>query len=311
MIHEKDFRNRAQIVRQSARAHLLEIRQARLARRGGKAPLDLEHVEHASEAQVADAVLELASVAPQQEEVAALAEVSPPPPEVVAALAEQDDIDTLAHRNLFDAPPNPDERLTVPSVDSAITELVQDMGTMVKKAVRRKPAKVKAVKPSASAADVDDRAVQSAALADLAAEAPPMAGVTIGLPPPVDDALQPDTIEGAPSTAVADGDDHVASADIAADHSGEVLGLLNQHPPQAESEAASPPRAAANPTEPVSDLFQLPGTGPGLVWMLQQCGINSLQDLAHAQVSELISRLGLVGQILNVEIWQDYARKAT
>jgi predicted RecB family nuclease len=62
------------------------------------------------------------------------------------------------------------------------------------------------------------------------------------------------------------------------------------------------------PAKPQSDLGNLPGAGPGLIWMLQQCGIHSLEDLARTEASYLAPKLGLVGQILNVGSWLDYAR---
>lgn len=58
----------------------------------------------------------------------------------------------------------------------------------------------------------------------------------------------------------------------------------------------------------VSDLFELPGAGVGLVWMLQQCGITSLEELARSEVKSLSAQLGVVGHILNIEPWVAFAR---
>jgi hypothetical protein len=65
----------------------------------------------------------------------------------------------------------------------------------------------------------------------------------------------------------------------------------------------------ARPTGPRNDLSSLPGAGPGLIWMLQKCGIASLKDLAGADPAILVPRLGLVGKIVNVQSWQRYAQR--
>ncbi|MFK7837192.1 MAG: hypothetical protein AB8B60_13320 [Sulfitobacter sp.] len=53
----------------------------------------------------------------------------------------------------------------------------------------------------------------------------------------------------------------------------------------------------------VSDLEKLPGAGPGLIWMLNQCGVMTLDDLAAKDPAELSPKLGVVGLILDVERW--------
>lgn len=78
------------------------------------------------------------------------------------------------------------------------------------------------------------------------------------------------------------------------------------HEPQATMTPDNPP----GPPGP-SDLTALPGAGPGLIWMLQKCGIGSLQDLAGADAAVLVPRLGLVGQIVNLQGWQQFARRQT
>lgn len=60
---------------------------------------------------------------------------------------------------------------------------------------------------------------------------------------------------------------------------------------------------------PRSDLADLPGAGPGLVWMLSQCGVFSMADLASADGDRLTEELGLVGQLLNLDSWIDHARR--
>ncbi|MBC7739278.1 MAG: hypothetical protein H7245_19190, partial [Candidatus Saccharibacteria bacterium] len=54
-------------------------------------------------------------------------------------------------------------------------------------------------------------------------------------------------------------------------------------------------------------LIALPSAGPALVWMLQKCGITCLADLAQADVAALTRRMGLVGQIVDVQAWHRFA----
>ncbi|MFW5881148.1 MAG: hypothetical protein ACOCTP_01340 [Roseicyclus sp.] len=91
--------------------------------------------------------------------------------------------------------------------------------------------------------------------------------------------------------------------------------------PHAEAEALAPAADAPDPkadpqAEPVSfspqetpsDLAELPGAGPGLVWLLQECGVTSLSELATADAADLSRRLGLVGQLLDLDHWIEHAR---
>jgi predicted flap endonuclease-1-like 5' DNA nuclease len=76
--------------------------------------------------------------------------------------------------------------------------------------------------------------------------------------------------------------------------------------PDAPASQAIP---AAMSSEPVaSDLSTLPGSGPGLVWLLGECGIRSLAELAAADPQKLSEQLGLVGQLLNLEHWIEFAK---
>ncbi len=62
-------------------------------------------------------------------------------------------------------------------------------------------------------------------------------------------------------------------------------------------------------TGKTSDLYLLPGIGPGLVWMLEQCEVKSLAQFAATDPEILSRRMGLVGEILNLEDWVKFARK--
>ncbi|MDJ0639231.1 MAG: hypothetical protein QNJ20_10375 [Paracoccaceae bacterium] len=59
-----------------------------------------------------------------------------------------------------------------------------------------------------------------------------------------------------------------------------------------------------------SDLFSLPGAGPGLVWMLQKSGISDMATLAMADAEQLRANLGLIARILDVDYWIEYAQNA-
>jgi hypothetical protein len=59
------------------------------------------------------------------------------------------------------------------------------------------------------------------------------------------------------------------------------------------------------------DLGKLPGAGPGLIWMLGQCGVSSLADLALCDNDELSERLGVVGELLDVQQWIRFAQDCT
>ena len=52
-----------------------------------------------------------------------------------------------------------------------------------------------------------------------------------------------------------------------------------------------------------TDLGQLPGIGPGLIWMLQSAGIATLAEMAEADAAQLAAKLGLVGELLDLEHW--------
>jgi hypothetical protein len=57
-----------------------------------------------------------------------------------------------------------------------------------------------------------------------------------------------------------------------------------------------------------SELARLPGAGPGLIWMLGQCQIETMKQLAAQEAGVLTTQLGVVGQILDVSQWISYAR---
>lgn len=76
---------------------------------------------------------------------------------------------------------------------------------------------------------------------------------------------------------------------------------------QADDPPAAPPEITAMEA---TDLDRLPGAGMGLLWMLNRCGIATLADLAAADPARLRTELGLVGDLLNLSDWIDFAREA-
>ncbi|THH37039.1 hypothetical protein E4Z66_08860 [Aliishimia ponticola] len=55
-------------------------------------------------------------------------------------------------------------------------------------------------------------------------------------------------------------------------------------------------------------LLDLPGAGPGMVWMLRQAGITSTAALAHANATDLAAELGMFGQLLDLTYWIETAK---
>lgn len=81
--------------------------------------------------------------------------------------------------------------------------------------------------------------------------------------------------------------------------------------PVVQETAPSDPVAPETSTpERALDLARLPGAGPGLIWMLNECEIHSLSDLAAADCTDLTARMGLAGRILDLGGWIAFARAA-
>lgn len=69
---------------------------------------------------------------------------------------------------------------------------------------------------------------------------------------------------------------------------------------------------AENPVvEETTDLSEIPGIGPGLVWMLREAGVSTLEDLARAEASDLARKLGTIGRLLDLDWFIDFARGRT
>ena len=93
----------------------------------------------------------------------------------------------------------------------------------------------------------------------------------------------------------------------------EELSAIDEEPETADAPVQTAAQEAPAPEEPAptqdaaeevdTDLDQLPGIGPGLIWMLQSAGIASLSDMASADPEALGAKLGLVGQLLDLDFW--------
>jgi hypothetical protein len=50
--------------------------------------------------------------------------------------------------------------------------------------------------------------------------------------------------------------------------------------------------------------------GPGLIWHLQKAGVYSLDDLAHANVDEMVTKLGSITRLMRLKDWISMAQNA-
>jgi len=69
-----------------------------------------------------------------------------------------------------------------------------------------------------------------------------------------------------------------------------------------------PPHGSEQLDPVQSELARLPGAGPGLIWMLSQCQVFTFQDLANQDADNLTAQLGVVGQIIDVGKWIEFAQ---
>ena len=121
------------------------------------------------------------------------------------------------------------------------------------------------------------------------------------------DGVEDEGADGTPTERVSAGDGGSATSDpqeeTQANSASEDVDDA-PGPPHDNSTAG----AAMVPSD--SDLFRLPGAGAGIVWILQQCGVHSLSDLAQTDADELSAKLGVVGHILNIKPWIKFAEEA-
>jgi predicted flap endonuclease-1-like 5' DNA nuclease len=74
--------------------------------------------------------------------------------------------------------------------------------------------------------------------------------------------------------------------------------------------AGSPGPEQTDPSPPPgeSDLHSIPGIGPGLVWMMLEAGVRTLDDLAVADPDDLALRLGAIARLLDLGYFITFAR---
>jgi len=181
---------------------------------------------------------------------------------------------------------------------------------------------------------VRSRAVRSAAQAHLAAlreeriakrraagrAKPDAVAEEEVLAPNLDDTARVE--EANPEDAIMDDDDDVAALPAAAaEGADDEVAVVpakatvdqidrdeadNATPQEGSEEAATGTeegKAYADADQEPSDLAELPGIGPGLVWMLQNAGIDNLAQMAEADQDALRQKLGLVGELLDLDYW--------
>jgi predicted flap endonuclease-1-like 5' DNA nuclease len=78
-----------------------------------------------------------------------------------------------------------------------------------------------------------------------------------------------------------------------------------------EAAILHPPAPEEAGSLPAGDLSDIPGVGPGLVWMLQSAGVRSLDDLARVEEQDLSARLGSISKLLDLHYLIDFARNRT
>lgn len=144
------------------------------------------------------------------------------------------------------------------------------------------------------------------------------AGGAANAPSSIEDiaVIEPSGVDDAESTIVSDPEqpvltasssaaDLAAAATQAATPDDEPVAAPIEASPEAPGVDAAP---AAVPSQ--SDLADLPGVGPGLIWMLEQNGVQTLADLASCDEDKLKENLGFVGKLVNLNAWIRVAKDA-
>ena len=279
MIQEETFRTRALTIRRAARANLIEMRRARLARQAGVVVANTQKAEEAGH-EAADMLFSDYETALE--------------PETSAELIT-DDGNTEATRG------RDSTDITVLTVPIEVTDAVVEgavsqwadtepppttvTAVPMQKPKRRLSVKAKPYKKPKAVmiSDLDDFSVLAAAMGEIEEES------------------QAEVSNIAKMEAAPD-------RDVKADTPTDLQPNLPEDTPIVAMAEVLPCAAKATSVEPTDSLYALHGAGPGLIWMLNQVGIASMGDLATADAEDLSKKLGLVGQILNVGSWVEFAR---
>ena len=290
MMHDDNFRSRSQLVRQSARAHLLDIRRARLANsarlaESSRLANNLRLADRIGLQPTAPIVADLSADEPQAAEpvIEAVPQAADLPPEAPVATIAPPDAPTILPDPLPLTLMDALEEAALHSVglpDPPTTAFADETPLPEPTTPPRKPA----VTPPT--------VTPPTATPPIAAEIPLDADI-------YRDAPIEHTILAEPSGAAS----QPTAPPAMAMEEAEVTDI--------PTDADLPAPALDLPKDDAGDLIALPGAGPGLIWMLQQCGITTMRDLAQADAADLTLKLGLVGQILNIQTWLDHARSHT
>lgn len=318
-MEQEAYRDKARAVRREARAHLLELRRARQIRKGDgaqrvqasvhddalSAPLAMSG-DSGAESNPSGPCFgpEASGVASGQDlclgqENRDDASSSPEPGNDLAGATEEDADETAEGAPVCH---EPDAALDDPhaSPPSDESRSAADSGSHAKHEDRRPEDAPQAVMES-------DRQPDSAGIDSVESLVPANSGAEAEV-----------SGENSPDGPVASLVDEGLKEHGAGSLSWADDGVAVRYPSEGQSETGM---AALAPSETDdtsfdrvasgSDLHKLPGAGAGLVWVLQQCGVVSLRDLAAADADALSERLGVVGRLLNVRPWIDFAREHT
>jgi predicted flap endonuclease-1-like 5' DNA nuclease len=311
MIERKAYRQRVATVRGRARAQLAAIRMERLARMraaGTGDPLADAWLADQLADEIADPVLPAAGalLTPadgddpaqpvpgagwpvQVEDDGAVPPDAPVSPAAVSPSAPEADARPLAD------PPSVTE--VVPSDDTASSGA--------------EGVHVSSLAPAGAAAapEADGLALPSEGAGDFAAKAIPAASGCDGA-----DAALPAPDPGAPVADPQEPED-VIPASHEASKGCATVPLEAERPPDPTQDADDPSAGTGVSHEPAAtdpaDLSEIPGIGPGLVWMLRNAGVGSLHDLARAEADPLARRLGPIARLLDLDYFIGFARART
>ncbi len=300
MTQDNSYRERAQSVRQAARAHLLEIRRIRLSRRPGLAAPVTSADSGLAQVDIVEAAEVLAESTGAHPFVLL---IDPEPAETVPSeLAVPPEAETATEEEVA-APVPKAKRKPATSAKRPKTSPSREMSPKSKSAAKAEVAMSAAAAKAAplrAAIPQEDLAILQAAMDEITEEAALPDALPLASVP-----LAPEPVPETPFLAEAEAGDDVLPAPASVDP-GAAGAVASVPEPQLELVVEPDP-----PADHGSTLYALPGAGPGLVWMLEQVGIDSLNDLARADAVDLGVRLGLVGQILNVPSWIAFAQAQT
>jgi len=321
-----NYRTRSNAVRAEARAHLIKLRNERLAKRGIK-PKPAANIENASEKQVA-AKVETTDYTSSPEILEALG---------LEAQGAEPETETASEAS--------DPKEAAPKTRKATSKPAAGGKKQSKK---KTVAKQSVKQEKADHADGIEEVVPSLKVEENSTEEPPHtpveqehAGETEKSPvkPENEPSESPQveipeaaTIQPETDSQVTIDDDKVEPVETALeDDSALMLDEETGNQPASEQKvqpASRPARSAARQSlsslkrpassmralSPVAaqlnpySLERLPMIGPGLVWHLQKAGIHSLDDLAHADVDTLVSKLGDISRLMRLAEWVELAK---